>query len=805
MLKKILKHLSNYPTLQHKHRPINPAMILKNTQQDSPPNRLNSLFQHIPGMVFEFCLTAENHASVPFASAGIASIYELNAEQVKDDASALFARIHPDDLDNIRASIKESAHSLQPWHLEYRVNLPQKGLRWLLLSASNPLKQEDGSIIWYGLNSDITERKTSEATLTKLSKALEQSLSSVMITDLDATIEYVNQAFINNTGYRREEIIGQKPNLLKSGKTSRAIYDAMWLALLAGKTWQGEIINVNKQGQEFIELTWISPIRQDNQTISHYLSIKEDITERKKTEIPLTKLSMALEQSQSSVMITDLNATIEYVNQTFVNTTGYSREEIIGQKPSLLKSSKTPHQTHDEMWVALLAGKAWQGEVVNVNKLGQEFIELTWISPIRQDNGVITHYLGVKEEITSRKTTEALLVAAKERAENLSKTKSQFLANMSHEIRTPMTAIIGFSDLALLNEEPEETYQYLQNISTASKHLLTILNDILDVSKLEAGQMRLQLEHFKLDDLRTTLYGLLVNTAQKKGLSLTIDIERKIPDTFIGDSLRLRQVLINLLGNAIKFTQQGSVTLTISLQQLNVTEARLLFAVTDTGMGISAQQQDKLFQPFSQVDDGFSRNFEGTGLGLTISQDLVQLMGSSIKLDSHVGLGSCFSFELILPLENLSTTKSQVSPTISLKPEPLRGVRILVAEDDAFNQTVIFKMLKYYGARTVMTNNGLEALEALEQNLFDIVLMDLHMPAMNGYEATLAIRKQARYAQLPVIALSASVTETDRQRCWESGMNAFIAKPINKHELLSTLQQWLTLQDMGTTRHSFNL
>ena len=805
MLKKILKHLSNYPTLQHKHRPINPAMILKNTQQDSPPNRLNSLFQHIPGMVFEFCLTAENHASVPFASAGIASIYELNAEQVKDDASALFARIHPDDLDNIRASIKESAHSLQPWHLEYRVNLPQKGLRWLLLSASNPLKQEDGSIIWYGLNSDITERKTSEATLTKLSKALEQSLSSVMITDLDATIEYVNQAFINNTGYRREEIIGQKPNLLKSGKTSRAIYDAMWLALLAGKTWQGEIINVNKQGQEFIELTWISPIRQDNQTISHYLSIKEDITERKKTEIPLTKLSMALEQSQSSVMITDLNATIEYVNQTFVNTTGYSREEIIGQKPSLLKSSKTPHQTHDEMWVALLAGKAWQGEVVNVNKLGQEFIELTWISPIRQDNGVITHYLGVKEEITSRKTTEALLVAAKERAENLSKTKSQFLANMSHEIRTPMTAIMGFSDLALLDAMPATTHNYLQDISTASKHLLTILNDILDLSKLEAGQMSLQLAHFNLADLQSTLYGLFINTAQKKGLSLIIEIETQVPNAFIGDSLRLRQVLINLLGNAIKFTQQGSVTLKISLQQLNASEAQILFAVTDTGMGISAEQQDKLFQPFSQVDDGFSRNFNGTGLGLTISQDLVQLMGSSIKLDSHVGLGSCFSFELILPLENLSTTKSQVSPTISLKPEPLRGVRILVAEDDAFNQTVIFKMLKYYGARTVMTNNGLEALEALEQNLFDIVLMDLHMPAMNGYEATLAIRKQARYAQLPVIALSASVTETDRQRCWESGMNAFIAKPINKHELLSTLQQWLTLQDMGTTRHSFNL
>ena len=789
MLNKILNPLRDSPTFEHKHRPIKPAMILKNTQQDS---RLNSLFQHIPGMVFEFCLTAEGHANVPFASAGIASIYELNAEQVKDDASALFARIHPDDLDNIRASIKESAHSLQPWNLEYRVNLPQKGLRWLLLSASNPLKQEDDSIIWYGLNSDITERKTSETTLTKLSKALEQSLSSVMITDLDATIEYVNQAFVNNTGYRREEIIGQKPNLLKSGKTSRAIYDAMWTALLAGKTWQGEIINVNKQGEEFIELTWISPIRQDNQTISHYLSIKEDITERKKTEIPLTKLSMALEQSQSSVMITDLNATIEYVNQAFINNTGYRREEIIGQKPSLLKSNKTPQATYDEMWAALLAGKTWQGEVVNVNKQGEEFIELTWISPIRLDNGIISHYLGVKENITPRKTTEALLLAAKERAENLSKTKSQFLANMSHEIRTPMTAIIGFSDLALLEAMPSTTHNYLQDISTASKHLLTILNDILDLSKLEAGQMTLHLGDFNLADLQSTLYGLFINTAQKKGLSLIIEIETQVPNAFIGDSLRLRQVLINLLGNAIKFTQQGSVTLKISLQQLNASEAQILFAVTDTGMGISAEQQDKLFQPFSQVDDGFSRNFNGTGLGLSISQDLVQLMGSSIKLDSHVDLGSCFSFELALPLA-LSAIEAQVTPiSISgLQPEPLSGIRILVAEDDTFNQKIIHLMLKKLGANVMLANNGLEALAALEQDRFDVVLMDLHMPSMNGYEATLAIRKIPRYAQLPVIAFSASVTEEEQRRCLAIGMNDFVTKPINKIALVATLERWL--------------
>ena len=894
-------------------------------------SRTSKIFEHTPGMVFEFCLTADGHTRLPFASLGIESIYELTAEQVKDDAAAVFARIHPDDLAQVSASIQESARSMQALHLEYRVNLPQKGLRWLLNLAS-PEKQDDGSIIWYGLNSDITARKQLEAALIQanilqeatfnsaifssiatdaqgviqifnkgaqnmlgysgaeiinkmtpayfsdhqeltlraktlsmvygvpitpgfetmvykasreihdiyeltyihkdghpipalvsitalrdatetiigylliatdhteqkaaklqlktLSLAIEQSNSVVMITDLNANIEYVNQAFINSSGYPREDIIGQSASLLKSGKTPQATIEAMWTALHDGTTWHGELINKNKWGEESIQRTWITPIRQDNQIISHYLSVTEDVTERKKTEATLIKLSMALEQSQSSVMITDLDSNIEYVNQAFVNSTGYSKEEIIGQKPTLFKTGKTTSATYDEMWTTLLAGNAWQGEVINVNKQGEEFIELTWISPIHQNDGSISHYLGVKEDITQRKKTEALLLAAKEKAEKLAKTKSQFLSNMSHEIRTPMNAIIGFSELALFDEMPTKTRTYLQDINSASNHLLTILNDILDLSKIEAACMSITLAPFQLNIIVLSIHNLLIKAAQTKCLSLTLNIAKNIPDKLIGDSVRLRQVLVNLLGNAIKFTQHGLVELNISLQQLTATEARLLFSVIDTGIGISALQQDKLFQPFSQVDDGFSRNFEGTGLGLTISQDLVQLMGGSIKLDSNVDLGSCFSFELTLALD-LATIESPLTPAMTLNPEALSGIRILVAEDDAFNQKIITQVLEKFGASIVLANNGLEALAALEQERFDIVLMDLHMPSMNGYEATLAIRKQARYAQLPVITLSASVTDEEKQRCLATGMNDFIGKPINKIELLATLEQWL--------------
>jgi len=615
--------------------------------------------------------------------------------------------------------------------------------------------------------------------------------------DINGNCIFINTSALTMLGYAsQQEVLGKNNHqLFHYAHTDGSHYNVQQCPIYKALQGDSKLSNDTevfwrKDGTSFPVQYQSHPIRQNEKVIGCVVSFM-DITERRTTEATLTKLSMALEQSQSSVMITDLDSHIEYVNQAFINNTGYSREEIIGQKPSLLKSGKTMRSTYDAMWAALLAGKAWQGEVINLNKQGQEFIELTWISPIRKANGIITHYLGVKEDITERKQNERLLLAAKERTESLSKTKSQFLANMSHEIRTPMTAIIGFSELALLKDMPKEVNAYLQNINTASNNLLVILNDILDLSKLEAGKMTLNLKPFNIYDLQTSLHNLLTIVAQAKGLALSIDLASNVPAHLIGDSIRLRQVLTNLLGNAIKFTKQGSVTLSIKLLQHDDQQIRLLFAVTDTGIGITLEQQDKLFQPFSQVDDGFSRSFEGTGLGLVISQNIMQLMGSSIKLDSHIDLGSCFSFELVLPLADLSTIESQVTPSIILKSEPLSGVRILLAEDDAFNQMLINEVLENLGASVVIANNGFEALVALKLEPFDLVLMDLHMPNMNGYEATTEIRKQARYALLPVIALSASVTDENKRRCLATGMNDFAGKPIKTKELLPILQQWL--------------
>ncbi len=773
-------------------------------------NRLNKVLYNIPGMVFEFRLTAEGHASLPFTSEGITSIYELSSEQVKDDSSAIFALIHPDDIDQVMVSIQESASSLQPWHMEYRVLLPKKGLRWIL-GVSHPEKQEDGSIVWYGLKSDITARKQMEASLIQANILQEATFNSAIFssiaTDAQGVIQIFNVGAENMLGYAAKDVVNKLTPAYFSDANelatrAKALSEEYGVTIASGFESLAyrssreihdiyELTYIHQNGQRIAALVSITALRDADGAVIGYLLIATDHTKKKAAQQQLKTLSLALEQSQSAVMITDLNANIEYINQAYVDSSGYAREDILGQNPGRFKSGKTPKSSYVAMWAALNEGKSWQGELINLNKQGEEFIEQTWISPIQQDDGTISHYLAVHEDITERKKSDALLMEAKDRAENLAKTKSQFLANMSHEIRTPMTAIIGFSDLALLEDTSPEIDSYLQDINTASKHLLAILNDILDVSKLDAGMMTLQLERFSLADIRTMLYGLFIHTAQTKGLTLGINIAINIPDVLIGDSLRLRQILINLLGNALKFTQQGAVTLSISLEQLTTTDALLLFSITDTGMGISSEQQQRLFQPFSQVDEGYARNFEGTGLGLAISQDLVQLMGGSIKLDSHIGLGSCFSFELRLPLADVVTSQPQIITATTLNPDALNGVKILVVEDDAFNQKILAKVLNSLGASIVLANNGLEALAALEQDNVDIVLMDLHMPVMDGYEATLAIRKLARYAQLPIITISASVTDEVKRRCLATGMNDFARKPIHKIELLTTLERWL--------------
>jgi len=386
---------------------------------------------------------------------------------------------------------------------------------------------------------------------------------------------------------------------------------------------------------------------------------------------------------------------------------------------------------------------------------------------------------------------------ARELAEETAKVKANFLANMSHEIRTPMNAIIGLSQLALSPEASvSDRVVSLEKILLASKNLLHILNDVLDFSKVEAGKVVIERTPFSLRNLVEQLQSLFLANAREKGLNFEAVVGPDAPLAVIGDSHRLSQILSNLLSNAVKFTERGKVTLKVQMKTLAASRVKVLFSVMDTGIGIPKEKLQQLFQAFSQLDASSTRRFGGSGLGLAISKKLLQLMESEFKIESVLGSGSTFSFEVWFDLpfsseiNRAGPPKSESMPDLASNGQRLRGKHILVAEDDLLNQEVVEKFLRMSGATVSLTSTGADVLALIEKRHFDAVLMDMHMPDMGGVEATRAIRKLDRFRQLPILALTAAVTSEDRDRCYSSGMNDFIPKPIDLDELVSKLTYW---------------
>jgi len=617
----------------------------------------------------------------------------------------------------------------------------------------------------------------------------------------------VNQGFCDFIGYSRDEILSMSFDSITC-PACHAKHVTQFAQCLSGKIsgFTQETQYQQKDGNKVWGNLIVKIIRHEDSTLDYFIEIIEDITTRKAIEDALLIQSLAVEQSPSSVMITNTEGLIEYINPAFFKYTGYTLHEVIGQNPRFLSAQKTPEETYVEMWSTLKQGKSWHGELINKTKLGIEHIDLTTITPIVQANGSISHYLGIQEDITTRKAVELNLLAsqqalleAKQHAELLVSTKARFIANMSHEIRTPISGIIGFSDLALIKDMPADIRDYLTKINSASLGLLGILNDILDFSKLEAGGISIKQEPFNLSVLKHNLYSLFINAADNKNLKFSIDISPETPVHLIGDELRLKQILINLLGNAIKFTTKGAVSLTISVKDSNSSKAKLSFCVQDSGIGMSEQDISQLFQAFNQLDDSITRRFGGTGLGLSLSQELIQLMGSQFTVTSTVGLGSRFCFDLVMNLPSdtlINDIKEQenLSTVVTHFGEQLVGIRVLVAEDNLFNQQIVKELLSLSGIIVELTNNGEEALAMLQQQHFDAVLMDAHMPVMDGFEATRKIRLQPRYATLPIIALTAGVTPEERNQCMAAGMDDFINKPINIGRLLNTLAKWLKIE-----------
>ena len=427
-----------------------------------------------------------------------------------------------------------------------------------------------------------------------------------------------------------------------------------------------------------------------------------------------------------------------------------------------------------------------------LKRVGLQWYELSiaaMSTPVQAD----THFIVLARNITLRIQSEAALRLAKEEAESANRAKSAFLANTSHEIRTPLNAILGFAQLLEKESLPGGQNEMVQNIRQAGSTLLDILNDIIELSRIEAGQLHIETRPFELKTLITNVCRLHEESALSKGLEFAV--EQPAPSgQLIGDPLRLGQILQKLIGNAIKFTERGRIHIKVTMQPLLATTASLQFRITDTGAGIAAETKDRLFKPFTQADGSITRRFGGAGLGLSICKRLVEMMGGNIDFESTPGTGSSFWFEVPVEIETTAAA-STIAKDASVRPAGMRlaGRAFLVVDDSLLNRLLVAQLLTREGGNTVHAGDGQEALEILGANpdKFAAVLMDIQMPVMDGLTATQAIRSELGLVNLPVIAVTAGALPEDRQRAREAGLNAFVSKPVVLEELVTLLLQFM--------------
>ena len=607
----------------------------------------------------------------------------------------------------------------------------------------------------------------------------------VSATDVHGTITYVNDLFCEINGMAPHQLLGKNHRIIASGIHPRAFYTGMWEAISQGHTWHGEICNRSPvTGQAYWVAATIVPFLDANGLPKEYISVRTDITKRKKLEQELAHDRSFLESITANlgkgVMVLDREERCTFLNPEAERLLGWTLAQLKGQP------------LHGQMYFC--AGQAegddapacpvclcyalqecvsfdMQDDLVLVHKERGPFPAAMTVSPLFED-GVLRGCVAVFHDITQHKRHEAELRQAKEQAEQASQARSSFLANMSHEIRTPLNAILGFTEALLDTPLNPQQQRQLTTVRQSGRTLLGLLNDILDTAKLEKGALQLEVRDFSLRQLCQQLVDMLSLEAGKKALSLYLDYPPEEPEFFQGDALRIHQVLLNLLSNAIKFTAIGSVTLHVRQGP----EQWLHVQVQDTGIGMTAEQLSRVFTPFAQADASTTRRFGGTGLGTTIARQLVELMHGRLQVSSIPNQGTCFTVCLPLP------PGQPVAATPMLASVALPPLRILAVDDVPENLELLQLVLARDGHQVTLASGGQAALALLKAQAFDVVLLDLHMPDIDGFAVTTqwrAWQAQQGQAPTPVIALSASVLLQDRQQAFDVGMNGFAQKPLS--------------------------
>ena len=806
--------------------------------------RFLEISESSPANIYILVMRVDGSFYFEHMSRAIEVIHELTVEEVLADASILLNRIHPDDVAGYQAAVQHSLETLQPFRHEWRIVNPSGVIKWLQ-GSSRPKMRDNGDIAWYGVVIDISDRKQLELDLqlseSKLNDILNSTTAAITRVQfkVDGTwdISYVSKGVEFISGYSPSELIDDQN---------------LWFSCIEPEDWQGfrdqiyADIFAQRSGNYIYRFKhkdnsqrWISQTTHsrwdENQNVYVVTFFSTDISDRKQTEELLQKSETALIEAQRIAHIGNWSFDIQSQKIT------WSKElyHMFGLDPN------QPEPAYADYLQLIYADDrvTLQQYVERAIADGTPYsIDYRIISPdgsIRyhegraeveiNDQGQVVRLFGTNLDITERKQFATELASAKEKAEADTKAKSAFLANMSHEIRTPMNGVLGMAQILETTELTEEQADFVKTIKDSGEALLTVINEILDFSKIESGRLEIEEWEFVLEDVVSGVCKLLETQAKNKNIRLQYAIAPEVPDIVISDYSRLRQILLNLVGNAVKFTHQGQVSILVSGTHLgfqtSFPEAKkdksldspeskelglkdryqLKFTIADTGIGIKGDRLNHLFQPFTQADASVSRKFGGTGLGLAISKRLVDLMHGTIWVEScgQVGgyppagwqpllepQGSTFHFEIVVstsekikqPLDS-SIKKVAIDKQIAEK----LPLKILLVEDNQVNQMVVCSLLKKLGYEVAdIANNGLEAVQAVKDHNYDLVLMDLQMPEMDGLTATKIIRTELM-SQVRIVAMTADVLPDDRQACVDVGMNDYVSKPINIEEIMRVI------------------